>query len=158
MLEQINTLSNPSRSCVFCFLFYGKGNKKNPNLCIWVCTQALAWVWTRYINVCGAHANAVSVCVCVAGNCACALELSGASDMRLIRCHQCVFRDGMLYSFTSNSLHIQFISQRGGGGGRERVKAKKIQEDWYKSDRRGRGGVEDRGGWTKEEVKMVKKS
>lgn len=32
-------------------------------------------------------------------------------------------RDGMLYSFTSNSLHIQFISQQGEGG----LKAKEIR-------------------------------
>lgn len=83
-----------------------------------------------------------SVCVCVCARAAAVMciwhVVNKVSPM-------CVW-DGMLYSFTSNSLHIQFISQRDtrgvGWGWRGRlgwVKAKEIQKEWYGSDR---GGVE----------------
>lgn len=55
----------------------------------------------------------------MAENCACALELSGASDMRLIRCHQCVFEMGC-FIHSHPIAYIFNSSPREEGEGAER--------------------------------------
>ena len=67
----------------------------------------------------------------------------------------------MLYSFTSNSLHIQFISQRERERERERERRREREEgrervkEGKQSDR---GVTERRNGRAKREVEMVKES
>ncbi len=106
-------------------------------LCACVCVGMLAWVWTVRISV-YVHMCALWMCAWMETVRASAVMCSWHVVNKVSP--MCVW-DGMLYSFTSNSLHIQFISQRGREEeGRERVKAKEILEEWYRSDRKDGGG------------------
>lgn len=109
----------------------------------------LIWGWDSSIVVYASmgvlclsvHEWNLYVCVCVR-----ALQLSCASDMWLIRCHQCVFEMGcfihshpIAYIFNSSPRETHGGWGGGGGGRLGWVKAKEIQKEWYGSDR---GGVE----------------
>lgn len=64
-------------------------------------------------------------------------------------------RDGMLYSFTSNSLHIQFISQQGEGGGGLKAKEIRVEID-VSVTRESREKMGRSGGLSKKERKKKK--
>lgn len=120
----------------------------NESSCESLCRSELATYVLCVLSlcVCGSLCDLtplLPVCAraCIVGSCVCGLQLSCASDMWLIRCHQCVFEMGCFI----HSLSIAYIFNSSPGW-RQRRRAQwegvkeKVWKEWYESDRRRVGG------------------